>query len=131
MTEASAPVELSRRELVSGLASGAVVAFSGAGLAGCAANAALGRRQLLLVSDGQLAALAAGVWRGDPAPDSAPPRRAIATGGAAHRPGGGAAISRPRPSPDADGSSPPSRTTRLTPGSCPAARWASTPASST
>lgn len=63
MTEASAPIELSRRELVSGLASGSVVAFSGAGLAGCAANAALGRRQLLLVSDGQLAALAAGVWR--------------------------------------------------------------------
>ena len=57
------PVELTRRQIVSGLASGAVVALAGAGLSGCQSNAALGRRQMLLVSDGQLAALAAGVWR--------------------------------------------------------------------
>ncbi len=58
-----AAVELTRRQLVSGLASGAVVAFAGVGLSGCQKNAALGREQLLLVSDGQLAALAAGTWR--------------------------------------------------------------------
>ena len=58
-----APVALTRRQIVSGLASGAVVAFAGAGLSGCQTNAALGRRQMMLVSDGQLAALAAGVWR--------------------------------------------------------------------
>ena len=56
-------VELTRRQLVSGLASGAVVAFTGVGLSGCQKNVALGREQLLLVSDGQLAALAAGTWR--------------------------------------------------------------------
>lgn len=54
---------MSRRELVSGLASGTVVAFSGAALSGCVTNEALGRSQLMLVSDGQLAQLASGSWR--------------------------------------------------------------------
>ena len=53
---------MSRRDLISGLASGSVLAFSGAGLSGCATNAALGRRQLLLVSDEQLAQLSAQSW---------------------------------------------------------------------
>ncbi|MEO1233549.1 MAG: M48 family metallopeptidase [Myxococcota bacterium] len=53
---------MSRRELISGLASGSVLAFGGAGLSGCANNAALGRKQLLLVSDEQLAQLSAQSW---------------------------------------------------------------------
>lgn len=56
-------VTLSRRDLISGLASGSVLAFAGAGLSGCASNAALGRNQLLLVSDEQLAQLAAQSWQ--------------------------------------------------------------------
>ncbi len=52
-------VTMSRRELIVGLASGSVVAFAGTG---CATNDALGRSQLLLVSDGQLAQLAAQSW---------------------------------------------------------------------
>ena len=55
-------VTLSRRELVTGLATGAVVAFAGGAVSGCASNEALGRRQLLLVSDAQLAQLAAQSW---------------------------------------------------------------------
>ncbi len=56
-------VEMTRRELVCGLASGSVVAMTGAGLGGCQQNEALGRQQLMLVSDGALANLAAGTWR--------------------------------------------------------------------
>ena len=55
-------VTMSRRQLITGLASGSVVAFSGAALSGCTTNEALGRRQLMLVSDGQLAQLAAQSW---------------------------------------------------------------------
>lgn len=47
-------VVLSRRELVSGLAAGTVVA--------CTVNPETGRNQLMLVSDGQLAQLSAGAW---------------------------------------------------------------------
>src|SRR5262245_1669411 len=50
-------VHLSRRELITGLASGAVVA-----LAGCTENEALGRSQLILVSDAQLAQLSVSSW---------------------------------------------------------------------
>ena len=50
-------VTMSRRQLVAGLASGSVVALSG-----CATNEALGRSQFMLVSDGQLAQLAAQSW---------------------------------------------------------------------
>lgn len=56
-------VTLSRRELVSGLSSGTVVAFAGAGVSGCVTNEALGRSQLLLVSDKQLAALSQQSWQ--------------------------------------------------------------------
>lgn len=55
-------VTMSRRELITGLASGSVVAFAGTSVSGCATNEALGRSQLLLVSDGQLAQLAAQSW---------------------------------------------------------------------
>ncbi|MEL7480149.1 MAG: M48 family metallopeptidase [Pseudomonadota bacterium] len=55
-------VTLSRRELVSGLASGSVVAFMGGGLGACATNEALGRSQFLLVSDEQLAQLSQQSW---------------------------------------------------------------------
>jgi len=55
-------VTMTRRELVTGLASGSVVAFAGAGVAGCTTNEALGRSQLLLVSDAQLAQLSAQSW---------------------------------------------------------------------
>lgn len=51
-------VTMNRRDLVKGLAAGSVVA-----LAGCAYNADLGRNQLMLVSDEQLAAMASSVWR--------------------------------------------------------------------
>lgn len=51
------PVVMSRRRLIQGLAAGSVVA-----LAGCAQNQALGRSQLILVSDGQLAQMAASSW---------------------------------------------------------------------
>ena len=53
------PVVMSRRDLVRGLATGAVVAFAGSG---CAENPATGRSQLILISDGQLAQLAASSW---------------------------------------------------------------------
>lgn len=51
-------IELSRRGLLRGLAAGSVVA-----LAGCAQNVALGRSQLILVSDDQLAALSLSSWQ--------------------------------------------------------------------
>ncbi|GAK45860.1 peptidase M48 Ste24p [Tepidicaulis marinus] len=51
------PVVMNRRRLIQGLASGSVVA-----LAGCTQNRALGRSQLILVSDGQLAQMAASSW---------------------------------------------------------------------
>ena len=56
-------VEMTRRELVQGLAAGTVVAMTGPALSSCSQNQALGRNQLLLVSDGQLAALADSTWR--------------------------------------------------------------------
>ena len=55
-------VTMSRRDLVNGLAAGSVVAFAGPSLSGCTTNEALGRQQLLLVSDAQLAQLAAQSW---------------------------------------------------------------------
>jgi len=55
-------VTMSRRELICGLAAGSVVAFSGGSLTGCATNEALGRSQLLLVSDEQLAQMASQSW---------------------------------------------------------------------
>ena len=51
-------VVMSRREMVLGLATGSVVALSG-----CAYNEALGRKQLMLVSDGDLAQLSASTWK--------------------------------------------------------------------
>lgn len=61
-TEEQPTITMSRRELIKGLASGAVVAFAGAAITGCANNAALGRSQLLLVSDSELAQLGAQSW---------------------------------------------------------------------
>ena len=55
-------VTLSRRELINGLASGAVIALSATAAPGCTTNEALGRSQLLLVSDEQLAEMAAQSW---------------------------------------------------------------------
>ena len=52
-------VSMSRRDLIRGLASGSVVALTASG---CAENPATGRSQLLLISDGQLAQLAASSW---------------------------------------------------------------------
>lgn len=51
-------IELSRRDLVRGLAAGTVVAFA----AGCVTNPETGASQFLLVSDGQLAQLSQGAW---------------------------------------------------------------------
>ncbi len=48
-----------RRELIMGLAAGSIVPLVG----GCAENAALGRSQLMLVSDGQLAQLSDQAWQ--------------------------------------------------------------------
>lgn len=53
-------VVMDRRELLTGLASGSVVAFTAGA---CATNEALGRSQFLLVSDDQLAQLSAGAWQ--------------------------------------------------------------------
>ncbi|WOE76396.1 M48 family metallopeptidase [Alterisphingorhabdus coralli] len=55
-------VTMSRREIISGLATGTVVAFSGAALSGCVTNSALGRKQFLLVSDAELEQLSAASW---------------------------------------------------------------------
>ena len=52
-------VSMSRRQLVRGLATGSVVAFA----AGCAENTALGRSQLMLVSEEQIAQLSAQAWQ--------------------------------------------------------------------
>lgn len=56
--DTSQPVVMSRRQLVAGLAAGSVVAISG-----CTTNPETGRSQLILVSEQQLAQLAAGSWR--------------------------------------------------------------------
>ncbi|MFT6460975.1 MAG: putative Zn-dependent protease [Maricaulis maris] len=48
-----------RREMIMGLAAGSVLPF----IAGCADNAALGRSQLMLVSDNQLAQLSSQAWQ--------------------------------------------------------------------
>ncbi len=54
------PVRMDRRELLLGLATGAVVPF----VAGCTAhNEALGRSQLMLVSDAQIAQLSQQTWQ--------------------------------------------------------------------
>ncbi|MFO1186396.1 MAG: M48 family metallopeptidase [Alphaproteobacteria bacterium] len=55
--DTSRTITMSRRDLIRGLACGSVVAF-----AGCSENPELGRSQLILVSDGQLAQLAASSW---------------------------------------------------------------------
>ncbi len=55
-------IVMNRRELVTGLASGSVLAFAGAGTTACVENQALGRRQMLLVSEEQLAQLAGSAW---------------------------------------------------------------------
>lgn len=51
------PIELNRRQLVKGLAAGYIVALSG-----CVDNPALGRQQLLLVSEAQMTQLSASAW---------------------------------------------------------------------
>lgn len=51
------PMEISRRKLVQGLAAGTIVA-----VAGCARNQAIGRDQLILVSEGQIAQMASASW---------------------------------------------------------------------
>lgn len=51
-------VTLSRREIIRGLAAGSIVIIP----AGCAYNEELGRSQLLFVSQGQMAQLAASAW---------------------------------------------------------------------
>lgn len=51
------PIQMSRRELIAGLGAGYIVALSG-----CVQNPVLGREQLILVSDGQLAQLSASAW---------------------------------------------------------------------
>src|SRR5690606_21790446 len=51
------PIELNRRQLVKGLAAGYIVALSG-----CVENQALGRQQLLLVSEAQMTQLSASAW---------------------------------------------------------------------
>ena len=50
------PIIMSRRKLVQGLAAGSIVAVSG-----CVQNQAIGRSQLMLVSDGQIAQMASAV----------------------------------------------------------------------
>ncbi len=52
------PIVMDRRQLLSGLAAGTVLAFAG----GCATNPVTGRRQLMLVSDAQLAEMASASW---------------------------------------------------------------------
>ena len=51
------PIRMNRREILLGLAAGSVVAFTG-----CAYNEQLGRNQLMLVSDGQMASLSNRAW---------------------------------------------------------------------
>jgi len=57
-TRKDGSVFLTRRQLVSGLAAGSVVALSG-----CVTNPETGRSQLMLVSDGQLSQAAAASWQ--------------------------------------------------------------------
>jgi predicted Zn-dependent protease len=52
-------ITMSRRDLVRGLAAGTVLPFA---TSGCVTNAATGRSQLMLVSQGQLAQLSASAW---------------------------------------------------------------------
>ncbi len=52
-----APIKMNRRQILIGLASGTVVAFTG-----CTYNPELGRDQLMLVSDGALASASASAW---------------------------------------------------------------------
>ena len=54
----SRPVRMTRRQLVQGLAAGSVVALSG-----CVNNPHLGRDQLMLISDQQLAAMSGATWQ--------------------------------------------------------------------
>ncbi|MEQ9143691.1 MAG: M48 family metallopeptidase [Parvibaculaceae bacterium] len=51
------PIIVSRRKLVQGLAAGSIVA-----VAGCVKNQAIGRDQLILVSEGQIAQMASASW---------------------------------------------------------------------
>lgn len=51
------PITISRRKLVQGLAAGSIIAVSG-----CVQNQAIGRSQIMLVSDGQIAQMAAASW---------------------------------------------------------------------
>ncbi|MBO6634543.1 M48 family metallopeptidase [Parvibaculum sp.] len=51
------PIELNRRQIVKGLAAGYIVAVGG-----CVQNQALGRQQLLLVSEAQMTQLSASAW---------------------------------------------------------------------
>lgn len=55
-------VTMNRRQIIQGLASGSVVAFAGAGVASCAYNAEIGRKQLLFVDNAQMAKLSASAW---------------------------------------------------------------------
>lgn len=59
MSEEKTTGLMRRREIIMGLAAGTMMPF----IAGCADNAALGRRQLMLVSDSQLAQLSAAAWQ--------------------------------------------------------------------
>jgi predicted Zn-dependent protease len=66
--EGAAPrlVDLSkmpRRDLVRGLASGAILVAGGSALAGCATNRETGRSQFMLVDDGMLASMALDAWQ--------------------------------------------------------------------
>ncbi len=53
---------MTRREVGRGLAATGIAALAGGALSGCEQNDALGREQLLLVSDAQLAQLAIATW---------------------------------------------------------------------
>jgi predicted Zn-dependent protease len=55
--DTSRTIPMDRRELIKGLAAGSIVAFTG-----CTENKELGRSQLILISDGQLAQLSASSW---------------------------------------------------------------------
>ena len=52
-------VTMSKRDIIRGIAAGSIIALGGAG---CAYNEELGRSQLLFVSRGQMAQLAASAW---------------------------------------------------------------------
>lgn len=59
MSQISGPSLMRRRELIIGLAAGTIVPF----VAGCAENQALGRSQLMLISDAQIAELSDQAWQ--------------------------------------------------------------------